>query len=76
MNVNLKQLIDTLGEETAARALVITYAHCSWDFGVNANGCSDDQLSLIIAFIIADFWTQINKFYLPLQPSEVLSLIS
>ena len=59
MNVNLKQLIDTLGEETAAHALAITYAHCSWDFGVNTNGCSDDQLSLIMA----DLWDQIPKIY-------------
>ena len=53
MNVNLKQLIDTLGEETAARALAISYAHCSWGFGINANGCSDDQLSLIMAYLLA-----------------------
>lgn len=59
MNVNLKQLIDTLGEETAAHALAITYAHCSWDFRVNTNGYSDDQLSLIMA----DLWDQIPKFY-------------
>lgn len=59
MNVNLKQLIDTLGEATAARALVIAYAHCSWDFGVNANGCSDDELS----FIMATLWAQKPKFY-------------
>lgn len=62
MKVNLKQLIDTLGEETAARALGITYAHCSWAFGVNANGCSDDQLSLIMAAL----WAQKPKFYHPL----------
>lgn len=62
MNVNLKQLIDTLGEETAARALAISYAHCSWDFGVNANGCSDDELSLIMA----DLWAQKPKLYHPL----------
>lgn len=63
MNVNLKQLIDTLGEETAARALAISYAHCPWDFGVNANGCSDDQLSLIMA----DLWAQNTKFYHPVS---------
>ena len=62
MNVNLKQLIDTLGEATAARALAISYAHCSWDFGVNANGCSDAQLSMIMA----DLWAQNTKFYHPL----------
>ena len=62
MNVNLKQLIDTLGVITAARALAITYAHCTWDFGINANGCSDDQLFLIMA----DLWAQNTKFYHPL----------
>lgn len=62
MKVNLKQLIDTLGEVTAARALGISYAHCSWDFDVNANGCSDDQLF----FIMAHLWAQNPKFYHPL----------
>ena len=62
MNVILKQLIDTLGEETAARALAITYAHCSWAVDVNANGCSDEQLSLIMAAL----WAQKPKFYHPL----------
>lgn len=64
MNVNLKQLIDTLGEETAARALSITYAHCSWAFDVNANGCSDDQLRLIMAIL----WAQKPKVYHPFAP--------